>query len=170
MSSWRVRGGGSLGFGTESMNVFGAQASTLFTRVCNAPLSVKKKVFEAAFSSATLYGCKAWLKVSLKSFETPYMPGVKALLGETTSTPILTCLLSVQASVRDKQAEFHRKVKHQLDTHDDLLGYDLKLTRQKNLVLSSHLVQVMETSDHISTAGGEKGHQQRINCPSAAYK
>lgn len=43
MSSWCVRGGGSLGFGSENMKVLDTQASTLFSRVCDAPLSVKKQ-------------------------------------------------------------------------------------------------------------------------------
>ena len=47
----------------------------------DAPFMVKKKVLEAAFMSCILYGCEAWLNVSLKQVETMYMKAVKALLG-----------------------------------------------------------------------------------------
>lgn len=46
-----------------------------------APFCVQLKVFEAAFSSAILYECQAWLKVPLTSVETLCMTGVKSLLG-----------------------------------------------------------------------------------------
>ena len=46
----------------------------------DAPFFVKRKVFDAAFSSAILYGCEAWLDVSLKPMETMYMSALQRLL------------------------------------------------------------------------------------------
>ncbi len=71
---------------------------------------MKWKVFEAAFSSAILYGCEIHLKVPLNFVESLYMTGVKSLLGVESATPNLTRLLeegllSVHALVREKQSQ-----------------------------------------------------------------
>ena len=44
------------------------------------PFVVKRKVFEAAFSSAILYGAECWLNCDLKPMESIYISAVKALL------------------------------------------------------------------------------------------
>ena len=53
----------------------------------DAPFTVKKRVLEACFMSCILYGCEAWLNVSLKPVESMYMQAVKALLGVRITTP-----------------------------------------------------------------------------------
>ncbi len=60
---------------------------------------------------------------------------VKALVGVRTSTqPAL--FIRGRALVREKQAKFLCTMKHQLDLHDDLLGYILRLTQHKNQVMT----------------------------------
>merc|ERR1712055_880040 len=75
----------------------------------DAPFFVKRKVFDAAFSSAILYGCESWIGVSLAPVERMYMSAVRRLLDVRKSTPGLTCLLeagvpSLEARVKQKQS------------------------------------------------------------------
>ena len=134
----------------------------------DAPFSVKKKVFEAAFSSAILYGCETWLKVPLKPVETLYMTGVKTMLGVRTTTPNLMCLLeaglpSVQAMIREKQAKFLRRMGTRQGMPDDPLWFALEMTKQENRVMNSHMEQVMNVLDHISTDKEELMERVRSN-------
>ena len=53
----------------------------------DAPFFMKRKVFEAAFATSTLYGCKSWLGASLEQVESMYMSAVCSLLDVWKSTP-----------------------------------------------------------------------------------
>ena len=99
------------------------------SRNYDAPFFVKKKVFDAAFSSAILYGCESWIGVSLEPVERMYMSAVRRLLNVRQSTPKLTCLLeagipSIEAVVKNKQSKFFRRMfeeRDQLETSDPLM-------------------------------------------------
>ena len=45
------------------------------------PFFVKKRVLDAAFTSALLYGCESWIDVSLADVEKLYISAIQSLLG-----------------------------------------------------------------------------------------
>ena len=117
----------------------------------DAPFFVKRKVFDAAFSSAILYGCEAWLDVSLKPLETMYMSAVRRLLDVRRSTPTLTCLIeagipSLEAVVRHRQSKFFQCIFDQRkDLEDsDPLMHTLSFMRQNNPVLYTNINELMQ--------------------------
>ena len=112
---------------------------------------VKRKVFDAAFSSAILYGCEAWLDVSLKQLETIYMSAVRRLLDVRRSTPTLTCLIeagipSLQAVVKHRQSKFFQcmfEQRRELEDSDPLM-HTLSFMRQNNPVFYTHVEELMQ--------------------------
>ena len=117
----------------------------------DAPFFVKRKVFDAAFSSAILYGCEAWLDVSLKPMETMYMSAVRRLLDVRRSTPTMTCLVeagipSLQALVKCKQSKFlQRMFEQRSDLEDsDPLMYTLNFMKDNNPALYAHVDELMQ--------------------------
>ena len=77
----------------------------------DAPFFVKRKVFDAAFSSAILYGCESWIDVPLAPVEAMYMTAVRRLLDVRRSTSKLTCLVeaglpSLEALIKDRRPIF----------------------------------------------------------------
>ena len=122
----------------------------------DAPFSVKVKVFEAAFTSAILYGCESWLKVPLKPVESLYMSAVKSLLGVRTSTPNLTCLIeaglpSIEALVREKQHRFWTKMQQHQGMLDDPLWFALEMTKNRNKTMMSHINEITEKHNHLES-------------------
>ena len=117
----------------------------------DAPFFVKRKVFNAAFSSAILYGCEAWLDVSLKPLETMYMSAVRRLLDVRQSTPTLTCLIeagipSLAVLVKHRQSKFLQGMfeqRRELEDTDPLM-HTLKFMRQNNPALYTHIDALME--------------------------
>ena len=96
------------------------------SRNYDAPFFVKRKVFDAAFSSAILYGCESWIGVSLLPVEKMYMSALRRLLEVRKSTPKLTCLLeagvpSLQALVKEKQSRFFKRM---FKEREDLIESD----------------------------------------------
>ena len=99
------------------------------SRNYDAPFHVKLKVFDAAFSSAILYGCESWIGQSLGPVEMMYMSAVRRLLNVRKSTPKITCLLeagipSLEALVKQKQSKFLRRMfreREDLHTSDPLM-------------------------------------------------
>ena len=59
----------------------------------DAPLSVKKKVVDAAFTSSILYGCEAWLGSKPREMDSMYLEAIKLLLGVRISTKTDVTLL-----------------------------------------------------------------------------
>ena len=102
------------------------------------PFVVKRKVFEAAFSSAILYGAECWLNCDLKPMESIYISAVKALLGVRQSTPNKICLieagmLPLKVLVLQKQSIFINKmVRERSEMDDDPLIFALNLTEKLN--------------------------------------
>ena len=141
------------------------------SRNYDAPFFVKQKVFDAAFSSAILYGCETWLDVSLKPVETIYMSAVRRLLDVRRSTPTLTCLLeagipSLQALVRHKQSKFLKRVFEQRENPQDTdpLMHTLNFMSQNNPAIYTHINELMQ-HDHLANDHLELCHQLRATPP-----
>ena len=127
----------------------------------DAPFFVKRKVFDAAFSSAILYGCESWIGVSLAPVENMYMSAVRRLLNVRKSTPKLTCLLeagvpSLEALVKQKQSKFLRQMYEERENlHDtDPLMYTLDYIKNNCPALYSSIDDVMQRLDYLKNDRG----------------
>ena len=124
---------------------------------CNydAPFSVKKKVFQAAFSTALLYGMESWLNLSLKPMEVLYMKGVRVLLGVKKSTPSDLCLLEadippLRSVVDNAQAKFFKKMlEERAQMNDDPFGFVMCLIREEDHVMWDEISRLLSVEDHI---------------------
>ena len=122
----------------------------------DAPFFVKRKVFDAAFSSAILYGCESWIGVSLAPVERMYMSAVRLSLDVRKSTPGLTCLLeagvpSLEARVKQKQSKFLRRMFYQredLHTSDPLM-FTLSYMRDNCPEIYHPIEDVMRRDDYL---------------------
>ena len=125
------------------------------SRNYDAPFFVKRKVFDAAFSSAILYGSETWLDVSLSPIEKMYTTAVRCLLDVKKSTPILTCLLeagipSLQAVVKEKQSKFFKRIAYQREgTLDDPLMFTLNFMKENSPALYAEVDDRMLNSNFI---------------------
>ena len=127
------------------------------TRNYDAPFFVKRKVFDAAFSTAILYGCESWLGASLEPVERMYMSAVRSLLCVRKSTPKLTCLLetgipSLTAVVQDKQAKFLKRMlleRSDMNERDPLM-FTLNFMSRENPVLHEMIESIMSRSDYVA--------------------
>ena len=120
----------------------------------DAPFFVKKKVFQAAFSAAILYGMESWLDISLKPIEVMYMKGVRALLGVRNSTQSDLCLIeagipSLQSLVHNAQAKFFRRMSARRELTDDPFGFVMNLTEQENPTMWIEIQRLLSIEDHI---------------------
>ena len=122
----------------------------------DAPFTVKKKVMEAAFMSCILYGCEAWLHVSLKAVEVFYMKAVKALLGVRITTPNNLCLIEaglrpLSAIVKSRQKKFFTKMMEaRSDMQDDPLMHVLNITHDLNKPMWNYIEKLMDTDDFVA--------------------
>ena len=142
------------------------------SRNYDAPFFVKQKVFDAAFSSAILYGCEAWLGVSLAPIENMYMSAVRRLLDVRKSTPRLTSLLesgipSLDAVVKHKQSKFLRKMfdeRHDMQTTDPLM-FTFEFMSINNTAAYSHINHLMQHTDYLTRDREELCSQLRETPP-----
>ena len=127
------------------------------SRNYDAPFFIKRKVFDAAFSSGILYGCESWLDIPLKPIESMYMTAVRRLLDVRKSTPILTCLVeaglpSLDALVKQRQSRFLRKIfncRTGLSTTDPLM-FTLDFMRTNCEPIYRTINNIMRREDYIS--------------------
>ena len=122
----------------------------IFLRVNkDMPFAVKRKVVEAAFNSAILYGSECWLNTNLRPIEVMYMAAVRALLGVRQSVPADICLveagmLPLVAVVKKKQQSFLLKMtEKRCDMTDDPLIFALSLTASRNAKMQKYIDCVM---------------------------
>ena len=134
----------------------------------DAPFFVKRKVFDAAFSSAILYGCESWIDVSLAPIESMYMSAVRRLLDVRRSTPKLTCLVeaglpSLEALVKHRQSKFLRKMLKQRDgmSETDPLMFTLAYMKNNCESISRYIHDVMQKEDYIVADRDELCRQLR---------
>ena len=127
------------------------------SRNYDAPFFVKHKVFDAAFSSAILYGCESWIGVSLVPMERMYMSAVRRLLDVRKSTPGVTCLLeagvpSLEARVKQRQSKFLRRMfseREDLHTSDPLM-YTLNYMKNNCPEIYHPIEDVMRCDDYLT--------------------
>ena len=60
------------------------------------PFVYKKKVFDAAVTSAMLYSCESWLAKNLRRLESQYNTMIKCLLGVRKNTSTNLCMMEVK--------------------------------------------------------------------------
>ena len=117
----------------------------------DAPFHVKKKVFEAAFSSAILYSCECWLKVPLRSIESLYTSAVKSLLGVRPTACNDICLVeanlpAVSSLIHARQAKVLKEAyQTRADMDDDPLMFALRLTEEGNKPMFKRIVKLKES-------------------------
>ena len=128
------------------------------SRNYDAPFFVKRKVFDAAFSSAILYGCESWIGASLAPMENMYMSAVRRLLDVRKSTPKLTCLLeagvpSLEAVVNNKRSKFLRRVLEDREdmSESDPLMYTLDFMKTNCASVYDPLHNVIQRDDYLDT-------------------
>ena len=122
----------------------------------DAPFNIKKKVLEACFMSCILYGCEAWLNVSLKSAEVMYMRAVKALLGVRTTTPNDLCLIEgglkpLRAIVKERQSKFFKKMlSSRSEMNDDPFMHVYGITRELNKSMWVYIDSVQNKDNFVA--------------------
>ena len=105
----------------------------------DAPLSVKRKVFDACLRSTLVYGCESWFGANLSELQTLYMSAIKCMLHVRTTTPNDLCLLelnmaSLKAIVKDRQSKFFtRTIAERREMNDDPFNFVMTLARENNL-------------------------------------
>ena len=134
----------------------------------DAPFHVKKKVFDAAFSSSILYSMESWIGFSTKSIESMYMKGVKALLGVRSSIPDNLCLIEaglppLESVVLQAQGKFFNKMMHRMDMEDDPLGYVLRLIEREDPWMWEKIISVMSTTKHVEAGRNQILHSVFID-------
>ena len=128
------------------------------SRNYDAPFFVKLKVFDAAFSSAILYGCESWIGLSLAPVERMYISAVRRLLNVRKSTPKLTCLLeagvpSLVALVKQRQSKFlTRMFREREDLHtSDPLMFTLDFMKNYCPEIYSSIEDVMQQVEYVKS-------------------
>ena len=76
---------------------------------------LKRRVLDACFVTAVLYGCEGWIGASCKVLNSVYMSAIKLRLGVRSSTSNDLCLieggfLPLIALVRSQQARFLKRM------------------------------------------------------------
>ena len=76
---------------------------------------MKKKVLDAAFTAALLYGCESWFVNNINSMGKPYMTAIKTLLSVRSTTCNYLCLVELgypplQDLVKKTQQRFFSSV------------------------------------------------------------
>ena len=113
------------------------------------PFVVKRKVVEACFNAAILYGAESWINANLRCMEVMYISAIKALLGIRRSIPTEICLaeagmLPLVSLVKKKQSSFLIKMKaERADIKDDPLMFALELTKHRNKATHDYIEDVM---------------------------
>ena len=129
------------------------------------PFCVKRKVVEAAFNAAVLYGCESWIGVSCQVVEKLYISAIKCLLGVRRTTANDLCLIELGMSplpglVRQRQYNFLNKaISGSRGEQQDPLMFAVYLTRLYNSKLSRHVDSILATSDHTGAAKSVLRHR-----------
>jgi hypothetical protein len=132
---------------------------TMFLRTNkDIPFLAKRKVVDAAFNAAILYGCESWLDTNCRVMNTMYMTAVKLLLGVRTTTANELCLAELglpplNALVKHRQASYLRKlIQERQSMEDDPFIFAWLLTRNGNRRMARYIDSLLENGDFITVA------------------
>ena len=139
---------------------------------CDMPFVMKKKVIDAAFNAALLYGCESWLDTNLKDVEKLYVGAIKNLLAVRVTTPSDLCLIELgypplRALVRRRQQQFFsRMMSDRRHMTDDTLMFAIDLTQTHSekmrecingtLIYANIVTGAHELNNKVSSAAGTK--------------
>ena len=133
------------------------------------PFCVKRKVVEAAFNAAILYGCESWIGVSCQVVEKLYISAIKCLLSVRRTTANDLYLIELGMSplpsvVRQRQYNFLNKtISERRGEQQDPLMFAIYLTRLYNSKLSRHVDSILATSDHTGAAKSVLRHRLGVS-------
>ena len=117
------------------------------------PFFAKRKVMEAAFNAAILYGCESWLDTGLNAMDKLYSRAVKCLLGVRITTANDLCYTelgvpSLKNYVKRKQYQFFSKMMSERQgMSDDPLCFALELTRTHNHKLYQYITNLSNSCE-----------------------
>lgn len=117
----------------------------------DVPFIVKRRVFDAALTSALLYGCESWVGGNMKPVIKLYNWAMKQLLGVRKSTPNDVCYAeigypSLTDSVKQRQQKFYSKVAaERVDLVDDPLMFCINIVTRANISVS-RIISEFESS------------------------
>ena len=117
------------------------------------PFHAKKKVLDAAFCAALLYGCESWLNVSVYPVEKMYHTAIKCLLSVRPGTSNNACLAelgypSLMSVIKKRQQSYlTKKIEERKMLKDDPLIYALKLTKLSNPPMWKYIDQLLKDDD-----------------------
>ena len=122
---------------------------------CNTdmPFIVKKKVMDAAFMSAIMYGCESWLGVCVKDMDKIYHAALKALLGVRTTTVNDLCLAElgyplIKYYVLQRQRWFFKKmIDSRSGLDDDPLMLAINLAQDSGSKMGTAIDMVTQSDD-----------------------
>ena len=126
------------------------------------PFCVKRKVVEAAFNSAILYGCESWVSGNCQEVDKLYICAIKYLLGVRKSTANDLCLIELGMSplpavVKERQYKFlYKAMNGGHIEREDPLTFAVSLTRLYNPKLARYIDNILAT---LITLG-----QQKMSC------
>lgn len=122
------------------------------------PFIAKKKVVEAAFNAALLYGCESWVGISCHAVNKLYLKAIKCLLGVRNTTLNEACLAELglpplYALVRHRQQQFFAKMtRDRAGMDDDPLMFAIDLVKSTDNKLRHYLNELLLDQDCISEA------------------
>ena len=121
----------------------------------DAPLQVKRKVFDACLKSTLIYGCESWFYANLSELQTLYMSAIKCMLHVRTTAPNDLCLLeldmpSLKAVVKDRQTKFYKRiVEARREMDDDPFNFAIALARENNLKCWQLIRSIMDDETNV---------------------
>ena len=127
---------------------------------------VKRKVVEAAFNSAILYGCESWVGGNCQEVDKLYICAIKYLLGVRKSTANDLCLIELGMSplpavVKERQYNFlYKAMNGGHIEREDPLTFAVSLTRLYNPKLARCIDNILATPDHIGAT--KKCHVSKV--------
>ena len=128
------------------------------TKNCDMPFIAKRKVVEAAFNAAIMYGCESWLDTNVHVMNKLYMGALKCLLGVRSTTANDLCLAELgmpplQALIRQRQHSFFSRVlTERAGMTDDPLMFSLELTRTGNKKTYQYIERLLMPMDYAGEA------------------
>ena len=119
------------------------------------PFSIKRKVFDAAFSSSILYSCESWFNADLKPVAKLYNNAIKHMLGVRYNSCTDLCLHEagfspVEALVKERQRTLLKKLwQSRRDMVDDPFAHTMRLVTSSRYVTSTYINGLLTSQNQI---------------------